>query len=186
MSDDAWHEDASKTVRILQSIVAAMCAGMLIFLVIALSMAPLLKPPAAIRPISITLIAFAFVGLAQIARAILLWKITTKARREILSGTYTPLDPRRRISSVPVEDGGCRDAKYLLPVFQAKTIMSAALFEGCGFFAAIAYLLEGSPVGLGLALALILGVAAHFPTRSRAIGWVERQLEIVGQEKMLR
>jgi hypothetical protein len=186
MSDDSWHEDATKTVRILQIIVAAMCAGMLLFLVIALGMAPLLKPPSAMRPISLTWVAFAFVGLALIARAILPWILTAKARREILSGTYAPLGPRQRISSVPVEDGGCRDAKYLLPVFQAKTIMGAALFEGCGFFAAIAYLLEGSPVGLGLALALVLGVAAHFPTRSRAIGWVEGQLEIVGQEKMFR
>jgi hypothetical protein len=186
MSDDSWHEDASKTARILQIIVAAMCAGMLFFLVIALSMAPLLKPPAAMRPILLTLFAFAFVGLALIARAILLWKITAKGRREVLNGTYAPLDPRQRIRSVPGEDGGCRDAKYLLPVFQAKTIMGAALFEGCGFFAAIAYLLEGSPVGLGLSLALALGVAAHFPTRSRAIAWVERQLEAVGREKMHR
>jgi hypothetical protein len=186
MSDDSWHDDATKTARTLQIIVAALCAGTLFFLVIALSVAPLLKPPAAIRPISLTLFAFAFVGIGLVARAILLWKITAKARREILGGTYTPLGSSQRIKPAPVEDGGCRDAKYLLPVFQAKTIMSAALFEGWAFFAAIAYLLEGGPVGLGLTLALILGMAAHFPTRSRTIGWVERQLEMVGQEKMLR
>jgi hypothetical protein len=186
MSDDSWHEDATKTARTLQIIVAALCAGTLFFLVIALSMAPLLKPPAAIRPISITLFAFAFVGVGLIARAILLWKITTKARREILNGTYTPLDPSQWIRPVPLDDGGCRDAKYLLSVFQPKTIMIAALFEGWAFFAAIAYLLEGGPLSLGLTVVLILGVAAHFPTRSRAIGWVERQLEAVGQEKAMR
>ena len=138
------------------------------------------------RPISLTWVAFAFVGLALIARAILPWILTAKARREVLNGTYAPLGPGQSISSVPVEDGGCRDAKYLLPVFQTTTLLSAALFEGCGFFAAIAYLLEGNPVGLGLSLALVLCVAAHFPTCSRAIGWVEGQLEIVGQEKAMR
>ncbi|MGA2065879.1 MAG: hypothetical protein ABSG86_12975 [Thermoguttaceae bacterium] len=171
MSDDSWHEDAAKTARTLQILVAAMCAGILFFLVIALSMGPVLKPPATMQPISLTVIAFALVGLGLIARAILLWKITTKARREILSGAYTPIDPSRRSRPVPSADGGCRDAKYLLSVFLPKTIISAALFEGWAFFAAIAYLLEGSPVGLGLALAFcVFGEAIDMPHPDYAEG----------------
>jgi hypothetical protein len=186
MCDHSWHEDATKTVRILQFIVSAMCAGVLFFLVIVLSIAPQFKLPAPLQPISLALIAAIFAGIGLIARAVVVWKLTVKARREIVNGTYAPLGPRLPSGSLPSDDGECHDAGYLLSVFQTKTIISGALFEGVSFFATIAYLIEGDPVSLGLAVVLILGLAAHFPTRSRVIGWVERQLEVVGQEKMLR
>ena len=174
MSDDSWHDDAAKTVRTLQIIVAALVAGTLFFLLIALTIAPRGKPPTSPLPISLTLIAAALVGVGLIARAVVLSGIVTNARRKLVNG------------SDPTEDDAGGDAKYVLSVFQTKTIISGALFEGWAFFATIAYLIEASPIALGLAALLILGVAAHFPTPSGTIAWVERQLEKVQQEKSFR
>ncbi len=58
------------------------------------------------------------------------------------------------------------------------------MFEGLGFFGTIAYLVEGNPIALSLAVLMILGVAAHFPTQGRIVGWVQRQLEAVEVDKM--
>lgn len=141
--------------------------------------------------INLVLIAILLVGVELIARAVVVWNISRKARREIINGTYQPVGPRQRIGSLSSDVADkppdpYRDAKYLLTAFRQKTMVSAALFEGCAFFAVIAYLIEGSPLSLGLAALLVLGVAAHFHTQSRAIAWVERQMETVEQEKFMR
>jgi hypothetical protein len=110
--------------------------------------------------------------------------IAAKARSEIVKGTYEPFDPRQQAGAA----GGAndRDAWYLLPVYQLKTIVSAAMFEGLGFFATIAYLVERNPISLGIAMFMILCVAAHFPTQGRIVGWVQGQLETVEVQKMMR
>jgi hypothetical protein len=77
------------------------------------------------------------------------------------------------------------DAGSLMAVFQGKIIVGAAMLEGGAFFAAIAYLVEGGPIALALAVVLWLGIAAHFPTLPRVIGWIERQLEWLDQERLL-
>lgn len=174
-------------MRILQVIVAALFAGTLFFLLIALTFVPQAKPPHPILPISLTMIAAALLVVGLIARAAVLWNVTAKARREIANGTYQPL-ARQRVAPLPSDVADkppdpCRDATYLLSVFQTKTIISAALFEGWAFFATVAYLIEGDPLGVGLAIVLIIGVAAHFPTQSRAIAWVEQQLELLEQKE---
>jgi hypothetical protein len=108
--------------------------------------------------------------------------ITAKARSEIVKGTYETFDPKQ--NAVSIGDAADRDARYLLPVYQLKTIMSAAMFEGLGLFATIAYLIERDPISLGIAASMILGVAAHFPTPGRIVAWVIAQLEAVEVQKL--
>jgi hypothetical protein len=97
-----------------------------------------------------------------------------------------PFLPTQKSGQSPTasQDAENRDARSLLPVYQTKTIISAAMFEGLGFFGTIAYLVEGNPISLGLAVLMILGVAGHFPTPGRIVGWVERQLEAIEVERM--
>ena len=181
-----------RPLRVLQVIVGAMTAGAAFFLAIVLTIGPMVKPPPApLPPTLFTLIAAAFVGVGLIARAVVLGSVIAKGRREIVAGAHAPADPRRRMNLPPSDVADkpldpCRDEKRLLLVFQGKTIVSVAMFEGWGFFATIAYMIEGNPLSLGLAVVLMLCVAAHFPTRSRTIAWVERQMEIVEHEKALR
>ena len=188
MSDIAWHEDATKTVRTLQIIVGAMTTGAFVFLAIVLAIGPQVKkPPGPLPPTPFTMIAAAIVVVGLIARVVVLWNISAKGRREIVSGTYTSVEPRTRKRLPPPDPADpCRDEKYLLSFFQTKTITSSAMFEGWVFFATIAYMIEGNPLSLGLAIVLILCVALHFPIQSRAIEWVERQTETLEQEKAMR
>ena len=65
-------------------------------------------------------------------------------------------------------------------------IVSAAMFEGTAFFLIIAYMLERSPWALAAAIALILGIAADFPTQRRVSDFIERQLSIMEQERQFQ
>jgi hypothetical protein len=191
MSNDSWYDEAAKTVRILQLIVGAMLAGASIFLVVALTFGPQVKPPGLTLPIPLALVAFLAVVIGIITVTVVLWNISRKARGEIIDGTYQPVDWRQRIGSLPPDVAHepldpCRDAKYILSVFHYRTMVSVAAFEGWAFLATTAYLVEGAPLSLGLAVLLVLGVAAHFPTQSRAIAWVERQMEILQQERIMQ
>jgi len=191
MSDNSWQEQAATTVRILQIIVGAMATGAFIFLLVALTIGQQFKPPRPILLVPLIWIVAVVVGVELIARTVVLGNIVRKARRELINGTYPPVDPRQRIGSLASDVADkppdpCRDATSLLSVFQQKTIVSAAMFEGCACFAMIAYLVEGNPLSLGLALLLAVAVAAHLPSQSRAIAWVERQMETLQLEKMMR
>jgi hypothetical protein len=58
-----------------------------------------------------------------------------------------------------------------------QLIVGAALNEGAAFFAAIVYLIGKNSIALGLALVLIAGLVARFPTEGRVERWIERQQE---------
>jgi hypothetical protein len=179
--DAPWHDAAAKQAKILGIIVAALVMGCLMFLLTTLFIEQIGKPPAWPVPV----MAYTVCGL--LAMMAVMWIVVTgviasKARSEIVKGTYESFDPKQNV--VSTGDAAGRDAQYLLPVYQLKTIVSAAMFEGLGFFAMIAYLIERNPISLGIAVAMILGVAAHFPTQGRIISWVDRQLEAVEVEKL--
>ena len=194
MPDVSWHDQAAGRVLPLQIIVAALVAGCVSLLVVFLSIAPPKPPAAADNPVAmLTLVAALFAGIAVIARLVVLATIASKGRRAILEGNFRefpggtasipPAAPPRpdRGPEQPGEPPG--DAGNLMTLFHVRTIVGAAVLEGCAFFASIAYFLERNPLALGLAIFLILGVAAHFPTRSRMVGWVERQLQWLEQER---
>ncbi len=165
MLDVSWHAEAAKQARILQIVVAAMLGGCLFFLLIALTIATQVHQASKSAPATISLVAVVVFACVLVARCVFVRYLTWNARRQIVTGTYHP----------------CPEARYLITVFQSKTIGSAAMFEGCGFLAIIAYLVEGNPSVLGLAVLMLLLIAAHFPTPSRAIEWVERQLDLAKQ-----
>ncbi len=78
------------------------------------------------------------------------------------------------------------DAGRLMCVYQIRTIVASALLEGVAFFAIIVYLLTQSMVGLLVAVALILALSLHIPTRSGVVNWVENQLHLIEQERQFR
>ena len=49
----------------------------------------------------------------------------------------------------------------------------------------IVFMVTQSLIALVIALAMILGLIFHFPTRSSVINWIEEQLVIVEQERSL-
>jgi hypothetical protein len=173
----------------VQIIVGALMAGILFFLAIAL----VVRPPTKLLPLSapgvITMIAIGFAGLLVILRPLVLRILVARARRQILAGTFRApgVQPGGTAGTNTGFNAGLPpgDAGSLMAVFQGKIIVGAAMLEGGAFFAAIAYLVEGGPIALALAVVLWLGIAAHFPNLPRVIGWIERQLEWLDQERLL-
>lgn len=90
---------------------------------------------------------------------------------------------RSRLAGQPTAE---TDTDGLLGIYQTGMIIGCALLEGGAFFMAVAYLLEGQPLALGIGLAMALGVAAHFPTPERVAAWLENQQEQLRQLRHLR
>ncbi|MDX1965102.1 MAG: hypothetical protein SFX18_18305 [Pirellulales bacterium] len=75
----------------------------------------------------------------------------------------------------------------LLDAYQASTIIGAALPEGAGFVAGVAYMFDGNPILLGGAFLSLLAVLLRFPWQSRVQYWLNWQKEQLTTElAMLR
>ena len=183
MSDSKWQERLTPILRQSQIIVAALIAGCVIFLVIALVITGG-KVADADQPV-LTYVAVAFVAVTLIARMIVPGIMIRSGRRKIAQGTWQlPQQAASRPASLQfLEETG--DAGKLLMIYTASTIVSASLLEGSAFFALIAYLMEHSWLSLGLAGLLILGLSTHVPTRSGLVHWIEDQLALLEQERQL-
>lgn len=72
--------------------------------------------------------------------------------------------------------------RHLMGLLQAKTIMSLAPLEGAVFLLFIAYLLARSPISLAVGVAMIVILAAHFPTVERTSNWIEDQLRLLREQ----
>lgn len=187
MLDPVWRKDAVKTACTLQIIVGAMSFGVLFFLVIALVVglqnAPLARFPAITL---LCLVAFVFAASGLVARSIALRILISRGRQEIIAGSCRLVGSNQQTNSSPSDETEAlaQDARHLLKLYQTKTIVSTALCEGLAFFATIAFLIEGNFLSLGLAVVLMLLPKTHFPTSSRLIGWVDKELEILTMQAM--
>ncbi len=68
------------------------------------------------------------------------------------------------------------ESDALAGLYQTTTIVAAAFLEGAAFMNVVAFLLEGNPISLGLAIGLAMGILAMFPSGQRIATWVEMQL----------
>jgi hypothetical protein len=68
--------------------------------------------------------------------------------------------------------------------YMTALVIGAAINEGVAFFAVIAYLIEKNPIALVLALVLIAGLVARFPTVNRVERWIEQQQEKLREEQL--
>lgn len=182
MSDVSWSRRIAVYVRGLQIIVSALVLGCIAAAVV---LPNLLQPPRPNQTPFVTLVAYVFFGGIVLARLIVPTIVVAKGRRAILNGTF-PVGPDPAIE----HQDGCQtlaelpdDVYRLIELFQQKTIVGAALLEGCALFLAIAYSRERDPIALVLLILLILGVAAHFPTASRVTGWIETQKRRLDEER---
>ena len=163
-------------LRVMQIIIFAMTMGLVFFLAIVVFLS--LQEPAAPPPQPlITYLALAFAATAVPASVIVPRLMVAAARKQIAKGTWIA-PSGQSIVPPPVDEAG-----KLVLVYQTQMIVGAALNEGAAFFALIAYLLEHSPIALGLAIVLILGVAARFPTRAKLDAWLDEQLQQVMLER---
>ncbi len=188
MSISGDEDVIAAVTRTSQIIVGTLVGGLVSFLVILLFLkarpAGPLGPQAAAGasvPI-ITYAAIAFAAASLPASILIPRFVADNQRRSIAKGTWTPPQQRsgNMVRTVPAGDAG-----KLASVYLTTLIAGAAMNEGPGFFALVAYLLEGQPLALILALGLIAGVALRFPTRTRVDQWIEPQLEQLNRDRQL-
>ena len=63
----------------------------------------------------------------------------------------------------------------LLALYQRRLIVAAALIDGPTFLLITAFMLEHSNLALIVAMVMIVLIAAHVPTQSRASKWLAQQ-----------
>jgi hypothetical protein len=189
MSDTHWQERMGPSIRTLQIFVAGLVFGLVVFSAISVVISPIAgeqddEDVVVRKALTYTGIAWTAAGL--LAFAIVPGLVLSKARRRIVAGTWQPPQQRR---DLPVnaqlaqflEETG--DAGKLMTVLHTRTIIAAALLEGLGFFWLIVHMVTNTPLSLIAAIAFIIGVACHFPTRSRVLHWIEDQLRLVDQQR---
>ena len=115
-----------------------------------------------------------------VARVIVPVQIISAARHRIAKGTWHPPQLTQAAEKFLERTG---DAGKLSMVYMMRTVVAAALLEGAAFTSIVAYMLEGSTVALGLAVALVAGILLHFPTAPRVAGWIEVQMRRVEEER---
>lgn len=179
-------EELAPQVRTLQIIIAALAAGVIVFLAGTLVIASPDQGPDggdAELPLGLglmTLVALFMTASMVVARVIVPSQMTAAARRRIAAGTWHPPQSTQATEKLLEQTG---DAGKLSMIFMMRTIVAAALLEGAAFTSIVAYMQEGSTVALGLAVALAAGILLHFPTAPRVAGWIEAQLRRVEEER---
>jgi len=154
-------------IRTLQIIVAALVMGVLMALITFCSLRALGNVPPAPPTPMVSYVAVAFAVMIVMPFAIVPPLLVTTARKRLAQ----------------YGEGHDTLVSSLFMTYQTKTIIGCALLEGVAFFQAIAYFLEGQQISLILASAFMAGIALHFPTRTRVERWIERQTELIEQEK---
>jgi hypothetical protein len=191
-------QDAIRTVTLQgQIIVGALIAGVSIFLVIAtvvnLGLEPGVGPAAPVgvgagaEPAHsvpfLTYMALVF-GAACLPMSLIVPRLVAKQQRlamaggKSLAGQSPASTTAQRPDAVPTAPIGLPSA-YL-----NQLIVGAAMHEGVAFFAGVAYLVEKNPIALAVALVLIAGLIARFPTASRVERWIEQQQEKLREDQL--
>ncbi len=166
-------------VRTLQIVVAAMTAGCILFLAIALVFRG--SPAAGVQIPVLTCILSAMALMLVGMRLVVPRIVVAQARAAIRRG-IGPSREDNTLDDAPQSDEA-RNAAKLIGLFVTRTIMAAALLEGAVLMLLVAYLVEGSALSLGFAVVLIAALAAHFPTASGAAAWVEDQARLLDEER---
>jgi hypothetical protein len=165
-------------VRMLQIIVGAMTTGCIFFLIIVLLIAG--GPDKSVNPSPVlTYVALVFAAAAVVARVIVPGIVAGQARRRIRQSQ----GDLPTASTEPTKQHS--DADRLAHGFAVRTILAAAMLEGAAFLFLVAYMVERTPHSVVFAIILIVALAAHFPTASRAEGWIQHQIRLLDEERSL-
>jgi len=168
----------------LRIIVATLIAGVLSFAAVALFIRQNGNMQADPALDFMTWMALAAAVAALVVSWLLPMAIVKNARRAIAGGSYpapapnTPGSPFAALSELG-------DAGKLAVAYQTSTIVGAAVLEGAAFMNIVTYLVNGSLTSLVVGVCIVLPIAAMFPSAPRVANWIDGQLRLMADEKML-
>lgn len=189
MFEGSWREEIRPFVRTSQIIIAALTMGPTTFLAVA---GVLVARGVFDTPDDSLFFLLHGVLIALVVVEMIVWMIVpntvvAQGRRRIAAGHRTlsagpgATGPGAAGLGAFIERTG--DAGHLMVLFQTKTIVAAALFEGTAFLAIIVFMVTQSLIALGIAIAMIFGVILQFPTHSAVSHWIDDQLALLQQER---
>jgi hypothetical protein len=189
MATPAAGDSLVAIVRVLQIIVGALIVGPLALLAASLFISPLIAPPAGaagagpsdvLGPI-LNYMAVAFGALAVCMCFVVPPVISAASRKTMVQSGRATKPGASALPGAKVQPIDEARAS-LLTAFQTQFIVGAAILEGAAIFAAVAYLLYGHPIALGVAIVIIGVSLARIPTRARTQLWIEQQQEKLRDE----
>ena len=165
------------TLRATRIITIAMAIGLSVFMLIMVFMIRPLKFEAPLLELGtkavLTLVALGF-GLTSMVLSSLLAATTVRQRVKQLAAERSQTTEMDSASTEP----------SLLQLFVNQHIIYLAILEGSAFFNVIAYMIEGNPLCLVLALLLTGRIIASLPSGEKIETWLEqRQIEIADAAK---
>jgi hypothetical protein len=209
MNDD--QDVIHSMTRTIQIIAGSLITGVVVFLVVSVVVAPIVgAPPVAVGAVGAgqapdanagpppaagsmdlgEIITWTAVAVAAAGLPLSFWLpgwMTSQNRRSIAAGTWAP--PSRADAQTPGPPAPFgpealqSDAGKLALLYQTQFLVGAAINEGLAFFASVAYLIGKNPIALGLALVLLVALIVRFPTRPRIASWLDRQQELLIQDR---
>ncbi len=173
--------DIQAQVRTMQIVVVALAAGVIFFGVLTVTVfRDATRPPVAPGPMILGLPLLtalaAVVGALTLIASIVAPRLMVANGLRMIAGGLT-LDETRPTSSGQRQVYPAGDVGRLLPLFQAQLIVASAMNEGGALFALLAYMMEGEPLSLAVAGALLAVLLSRFPTVDRVGTWLELHLE---------
>jgi len=175
-------------IRVVQIIVGALIAGVVVFAGFVIFSKPANQGPgpAAAAPAAPAAAAptpvLSLAAIAVFAAALLIWSIVPSRLADvqvakIAAGTWTP----------PTSESGppraMSDSEKLLAVFTTKATIAAALLEGPAFLGSAAYMIETHAFALGVVACAVALMVITFPTRGRVYGWLEKQQAFIDETR---
>ncbi|WP_337175984.1 hypothetical protein [Paludisphaera sp.] len=177
--DEAENFDAN--VQMMQIIVGALTAGVVVFGVLVLTILDGGNRPAAANQPTIlglpllTALALGFGVITLVASFVVPRLMVEGGLRAIAGGSTT--DETKLTETGERQVYPANDVGRLLPLYQTQLIVASALNEGGAFFGLLAYLIEGNPAALATAGVLVAVLLSRFPVADRVRGWLDAHLE---------
>lgn len=145
----------SSMILVNQLVAAALPAGVGIFLLVAFFLSD--RPLACAGRSPLEIVCVVLLVSALVTGPLLSRIVTAQALAA----------PAEAASGDPLQAG-----RRLLAVYQTQMLATLATLEGAALLGAIVFLLQQSPVGLGVAVAGMGAMALRFPTRRRVEAWL--------------
>ncbi len=183
MNETSRHHMAAR-LRPLQVIVGMMVLGATAFLIVAAVVSGEVAASPGDTPVTpvLTYLCAGFGVVALIARMLIPGVMTTSARANIV---------KKRVdsSATPAPKASSADGAVLTDVVQLCTsyasvvVIRAAVVEGAALLAALAFLVERSPLSAVVAIVLILALLAQIPTHTVMAQWLDTELRHLEQTR---
>lgn len=166
MLNEDERQSIARLLLPMQIIAAALAAGVLTFLVVAIVLG---GQDRAEEPF-LSYIALAFAVLSIGAWMVVPNLMARQIRQSLADREWDDSDAAR-----------LQDVEHLVAAYQTRLIVGCAILEGAAFFNLVVYLLEAHPASLVAAVVLLLLITSQIPTLRRVEEWVSATWDSIRQ-----